>query len=127
MKFVLDTHTLLWRLLDPKRLSKMARSIFMDGECEFFVPTISLLEIQYLNEVGRIEAPIGEIREALSEAGNFTLLPFDEDALFHALNLSTTRDPFDRVILSQALALSMKILTKDRWMKQTAPHLVVWH
>ena len=125
MIYLLDTHTLVFRFLNPKRLSKNHQSVFRDGGNSFLVPTLSLLEVQYLTEIGRIELEMGEFLSALKEEGSFEVIPFDEAVLAFALNLTSTRDPFDRVILAHALATSTKILTKDRWMHSTAPHLAI--
>ena len=84
-----------------------------------------MLEIQYLVEIKRVELDIDETLKTIQLERNFELVSFDEEAMLHSLKLMTTRDPFDRIILSHALARSTKILTKDFWMKKTAPHLVV--
>lgn len=124
-KYFVDTHVLLWRLLEPKRLSKKLSAIFLQPQSMFLVPTIVLLEIQYLKEIGRVDLEISSVWEIFQQEDVFKLVPFDESALRHSLTLTSTRDPFDRVILAQALAASLPLLTKDRWMKQTAPHLVI--
>ncbi len=126
MRFILDTHVLIERLLKPSRLSSKVRSIFLDEENDFLIPTVAFLEIQYLTEIGRIEMDIDQTLSTIQETERFQLIPYDEAAMFQSLHLNTTRDPFDRIILAQALARSHKILTKDRWMKRTAPHLVVY-
>jgi len=125
MKYFVDTHLLVWRLIEPRRLSKMEKGLFSDSHAEFLIPTVVLLEIQYLTEIKRIEIDMDEALAAIQEDPSFQLAPFDETAMLHAFRLTTTRDPFDRMILAQALASSTKILTRDRWMKETAPHLVV--
>ena len=126
MQYIVDTHVLLWRLLAPTKLSKKARATFLKAENEFLIPTMALLEIQYLKEIGRIDIDVAATIKTLQEDGQYEILSFDAGALLHVLNLTTTRDPFDRVILGQALAGSHKILTKDRWMKRMAPHLVIY-
>lgn len=126
MNYLLDTHSLVWRLLDPKRLSRRIRSLFLKEDNSFLIPVICLLEMQYLTEVGRITADIEQAMEAIHEEPAFQVVPYDEAVMLHSLRLTTTRDPFDRIILAHALASSTKIITKDRWMKNMAPHLVVF-
>ncbi len=126
MNFIIDTHVLIERLLKPSRLSTKVRSIFLNEENDFLIPTVVLLEIQYLTEIGRIEIDIDQTLTTLQETFRFQLVPYDEAAMLHSIRLTTTRDPFDRIILAQALARSTKIITRDRWMKRTAPHLVVF-
>ena len=126
MKYIVDTHLLVWRLIEPRKLSKNERSLFSNSQTEFLIPTVALLEMQYLAEIKRIEIDMDEALTTLQEEPAFQLVPFDETAMLHAFRLTSTRDPFDRMILAQALANSTKILTRDRWMKETAPHLVVF-
>ena len=125
MNFILDTHVFIWRFLSPEKLSKKLKEIFSNEENIFGVPTMVLMETQYLSEVGRVQVELDNLMLVLKEQPEFTLLSFDEQVLLHALKLTSNRDPFDRVILAHALATSTKILTKDRWMKKMAPHLVV--
>jgi PIN domain nuclease of toxin-antitoxin system len=126
MRYVLDTHSLIWRLIQPSKLSPRMRSVFSDTEADFIVPTMAVLEIQYLVEIKRVKVDIDAILESLRETPRFQTASFDEMAMIHAIRLTTTRDPFDRIILAQALSLSTPILTKDLWMRRTAPHLVIF-
>lgn len=125
MRYLVDTHIVVWRLMEPRRLPKASRALFLNERHEFLVPTIALLEIQYLIEVGRIQSDIDHILAALHEEPSFQLIPYDDVVMLHSLRLTTTRDPFDRIILAHALATSTPILTKDRWMRRMAPHLVI--
>lgn len=125
MNYILDTHYLVWRLLEPEKIPKKSQSILQSDANHFLIPTISLLEMQYLQEIGRIKADMDQVLSIIQEQRNFKLISFDEVTLIHSLRLSGTRDPFDRIILSHALALSCKILTQDGWMKKTAPSLVI--
>lgn len=125
MNVFVDTHVLVWRFLEPSKLSPAQAGFFQREETGFLVPTIVLLEIQYLKEIGRIEVNLGDFLLTLKSEDKFRLIPFDEMVMLESLNLATTRDPFDRIILAHALATATKILTKDRWMKKTAPQLVV--
>jgi len=126
MHYVIDAHVLIERILEPSRLSRKVRSIFSAEENDFLIPTVCLLEIQYLTEIGRIKIDLDQTLSILRETPHFELIPFDEAAMLQSLRLNTTRDPFDRIILAQALALSTKIITRDRWMKSTAPHLAIY-
>ncbi|GEM_PF-1342236 len=126
MNFILDTHVLIWRFLNPKKLSKAFTTIFSHEENIFGVPNIALMETQYLSEIGRIQINVEEFVSVLRDHPQFQLLPFDETVLLHALRLTSNRDPFDRVILAHALASSTPILTRDHWMKKTASHLVIF-
>ena len=126
MSYLLDTHTLVWRFIDPKKIPPKIQTLFSNPESDFLIPTICLLEIQYLVEVGRIQIDLDEVRRVIQEEDAFQLVAYDESVMLHSLRLTTTRDPFDRIILAHALSTSTKIITRDLWMKRTAPHLVVF-
>lgn len=126
MNYFLDTHVLVWRFLEPHRLSTKAKRVFAEAEAVFLVPTVSLLEVQYLSEIGRIEVDMGEFLQTLKQQEEFRLVSFDELALMTSLRLTSNRDPFDRIILGHAMATSTKILSRDRWMLKTAPELVIF-
>lgn len=125
MQYLLDTHTLLWRLTQPRKLSKRVRAIFSKSTHQFTVPTIALLETQYLIDIGRIDLAVDDVLTTIQEEPQFSLVPYDEVVMLHSLRLTGTRDPFDRIILAHALATSTQILTHDQWMKKMAPHLVI--
>lgn len=125
MSYLVDTHILLWRLLEPRRLPKACRRAFANDAHEFLIPTIVLLEMQYLTEIGRVEINVDYVLQTIHDESAFQLVPYDEIVMAHSLRLTSTRDPFDRIILAHALATSTRLLTKDRWMRKMAPHLVV--
>lgn len=124
MRYLLDTHILLWRLLDPVRLPKKSASILASSVHTFLVPAIVLLEMQYLREIGRVVVEVEQVLEFLRSAPEYDIVPYDVAVMAHSLRLTGNRDPFDRIILAHALATSTTLLSKDRWMKKTAPHLV---
>lgn len=125
MNYVLDTHILVWRLLDPKKLSSKIQKIFKNQNNYFYIPTISVLEIQYLNEINRIHVEMDEILRIISEDDQYKTVSYDQHTMLQSLKLTSTRDPFDRIILGHAIALATKIITHDRWMKREAPKLVI--
>jgi PIN domain nuclease of toxin-antitoxin system len=125
LNYFLDTNALIWRFLDPRKLSAKMKNVFAGEDNLYLVPTVSLLELQYLKEIGRIEVDIDQFLQTLRQQEDFRLVPFDETVLLASLRLTSNRDPFDRIILAHAIAASIKILSRDRWMQQTAPELVV--
>lgn len=125
MDYFLDTHILAWWFGAARKLPNEAKVIIGDDQSRFLVSCITVLELQYLFEIGRISGNMTDVMEALRGDNRFRILPFDVDALEQSVRLTTTRDPFDRMILGQALALATKIITKDKWMKKAAPHLVI--
>lgn len=101
------------------------KKIFGEDDHLFLIPTVSLLELQYLQEIGRVEIDMDQFLQTLRQQEDFRLVAFDEITLLASLRLTSNRDPFDRIILGHAVATSTKILSRDRWMKEMAPQLVV--
>jgi len=115
--YALDTHALVFWLLDPSKLSAKTRAILRVTGNRFCISTACILEIQYLIEIGRIEAEIGEVLSYIQREHAFFLQPFDEIVLLETLDASEHRDPFNRIILGTAKAYNLPIITRDRWMK----------
>ncbi|HPC19152.1 MAG TPA: type II toxin-antitoxin system VapC family toxin [Kiritimatiellia bacterium] len=111
-----DTHPLVWWLLQPSRLSAAARKGF-EQTPSIQVPTMALLEIAYLNEIGRIELAVPDVLAYIGQTPRFQLAPFDGGILLRSIELQATRDPFDRVIAATALYWQVPLITKDRWMQ----------
>lgn len=116
MRALLDTHAFLWWISDDHRLSDRAREIIGDGRNELFFSAASGWEISIKVGLGRLEVPdklerfIGDqlFRNAI------TALPI---YLSHALHTRTLpdhhRDPFDRILIAQALLEEMPLLSTD--------------
>ncbi len=115
--YVLDTHALIFWLMDASKLSAKTRKILSDAENRFCISTACILEIEYLIEIGRIETEIGDVLSYIQREQAFFLQPFDEMVLLETLVASEHRDPFDRIILGTATAYNLPIITRDRWMK----------
>ena len=89
------------------------------------ISPVSLLEIQYLSEVGRLEVHNPEFTETILGDGRFIV---DEVPLLslvrHALGLSWTRDPFDRLLVAHSTARRVPLCTTDRTIRAHHPFLV---
>ena len=115
MRVLLDTHIMLWAMTDDPRLSKVARDVIEDGRNEVFFSTASLCEISLKRKTHSDKMPIGA-REAKKAfvADGYVELSFDSS---HAEEMDDLpllhRDPFDRMLLAQAKAEGMKLLSHD--------------
>ena len=114
---VTDTHALVYFLLDPEKLGRRAREVFESPNSQVHIPTMALLEVKYLIEIGRLETSIEEVLAFVESSQNFHIQPFDSVALRHSLAIEGQRDPFDRIILSTAMSLKLPLITRDRWMR----------
>lgn len=116
MRLLLDTHLFLWGLHSPAKLSTEARRQI--DESEVFVSVASILEISIKVSIGKLDADAEEVLEAVAESG-FSLLPISGA---HAARIATLptihRDPFDRVLIAQAMTEPMILLTNDSVLSQ---------
>lgn len=112
MRLLLDTHILLWWLADDPKLPRSAAAAIANGETIVSVSAASAWEIAIKKSAGRLEAPDDLL--AAMEANNF-------DPLFispaHALAAGALpdhhADPFDRMLIAQARAESLVVVTVD--------------
>ena len=114
MRVLLDTHTVLWATLSPSSLSRKASAIIADERNVILVSAASAWEIATKVRLGKLpgaEMLEREFLEIMNRAG-YTLLPIDvESALRAGRLIGEHRDPFDRMIASQALANDIPILS----------------
>lgn len=124
MRVLIDSHALIYWLLEPKKLGVKGKALFSDPDSLLLVSVMTLLEIQFLVEIKRVELDFAEVLSFLSMQLNFEVLPFSEKICLECLPLDT-RDPFDRVILASAISERAPILSRDRWMKSNYDQ-VIW-
>jgi PIN domain nuclease of toxin-antitoxin system len=115
MKLLLDTQLLLWAAGQPERLSKTARKLLDDPQNELVFSAASLWEVAIKSSLGREDFRVEPrlLRRGLLDNG-YTELPVTSQ---HAVNIDGLpplhKDPFDRLLLSQALSEGITLLTTD--------------
>lgn len=113
MKLLLDTHALLWWLADDGRLGPRARDLIEDPANDILVSVASLWEIVVKRRVGKLEADIGEVAAAFEREG-FALLGIGTAHLTMLAGLPAHhRDPFDHLLIAQAIAEDATFLSED--------------
>ena len=115
MNLLLDTHAFLWYYSGSSNLSKNARLAIENPENDFFISMASLWEISIKNGLGKLDldAPLDTFFKDVVQKG-FNLMPVDPSHILQSATLpSHHRDPFDRLIIGQALAEQMSVVTKD--------------
>lgn len=114
MNLLLDTHVVLWWLDDPELLDRQARGAIADNRTNVYVSAVSIWEIVLKKSIGKLQLPDEDIRDVIEQC-RFQTLPLSAD---HACTLerlpSVHRDPFDRMIIAQALFEKMTLVTRDR-------------
>lgn len=115
MNLLLDTHIALWAITDHPSLSDSAREWIGNPRNTVWVSTASLWEIAIKYSLGRGDMPVSA-REALDyfQRSGYRLLPIEPE---HTVALDTLpphhQDPFDRLLVAQALTEPMRLLTHD--------------
>jgi len=116
MNLLLDTHALLWWLFDDARLTESCRAWIANPEHRILVSAASAWEISTKHRLGKLP-DIGDVATQLPRylrAARFTPLPI---SLEHALRAGALpgphRDPFDRMIMAQALCEDARVVTID--------------
>lgn len=116
MRALLDTHVFLWWITDDDRLSEKAREIISDGRNELLFSAASGWEISIKAGLGRLEISEDLERFVADQLSRNAVeaLPIH---LSHALNVHKLsdhhRDPFDRILVSQALLEGIPLLSAD--------------
>lgn len=115
MKFLLDTHLLLWAAAEPERLPEAARRLLDAPEHELVFSAASLWEITIKTGLGRDDFRLDPavLRRGLIDNGYLELPVTGEHAVAVASLPALHRDPFDRLLVSQAQVEGITLLTCD--------------
>lgn len=119
MRFLLDTHVVLWALEDDPRLKPATRSLLTDPANEFWVSAASACEIAIKVSIGKLtlRRSLATFEAAVIEAGFETLDVTMRHAAAVAEVSARQSDPFDRLLLAQCEIETLKLLTADRYLK----------
>jgi PIN domain nuclease of toxin-antitoxin system len=128
VRVLVDTHTFLWDLLDDNRSSRLARQMLKSSEHQLIFSLVSLWEIAVKMKIGKLNSlgsSVAYIRDEMSAYG-MELLPIRYE---HVLQLEMLPphhgDPFDRLLIAQAITESLPILTNDAKVREY-PVKVLW-
>lgn len=123
MRYILDTHTLLWLLFEPEHLSKNVLNILQNRKNKSFVSIISFWEIATKVKIGKLnirELTLKDIKDEC-ERLHFSILPVSFENILMYLNLplfKNHRDPFDRMLIATAIERKYAFLSRDNRLPQ---------
>jgi PIN domain nuclease of toxin-antitoxin system len=116
MHLLLDTHVLLWLMNNDPRLSRQAHSLIVNAS-EVYVSSASIWEIAIKSRLGKIEEDAEVVAEKLEAAGLSELHVTHRHAVATGKLPLLHRDPFDRLLVAQAICEPMRLLTADPQLK----------
>ncbi|KAF1065594.1 type II toxin-antitoxin system VapC family toxin (plasmid) [Burkholderia gladioli] len=112
MRLLIDTHIFLWAMSGDKQLTKTAEAIMLSAEA-VFVSAASIWEIAIKSGIGKLDADVSELVARMKDAG-FRELPVTAAHAEAVRNLPDIhRDPFDRMLVAQAITEPLRLLTDD--------------
>lgn len=117
MKLLLDTHVLLWWLDDPAKLTSQAHQAISDPNNEVLVSSAVIWELVIKSMTGKLTIP-RDLEEVIKRS-RFEHLGISYNHVLSVLSLpSIHRDPFDRMLVSQALLEQATLVTRDQQLMQ---------
>lgn len=133
MTYLLDTHTFLFAITDSPNLSNHARSIILNGENEILISAVTFWEIALKHSIGKLEIEGVSVEELpdVAERLGFTAIAVEprEACTFFRLPLTEHhKDPFDRMLVWQALQRNMPLISRDQRLScySSAGLRVIW-
>lgn len=124
MRVLLDTHAVLWSLEGSHSLSRTAREVIEDERNEILVSVVSAWEMTVKRALGKLTFP-DDLEETLAEAGFIQRLVRFADCNRLSALPSIHRDPFDRMLISQAMEDGIPLVTRDE-MVARYPLQTIW-
>ncbi|TGK29740.1 type II toxin-antitoxin system VapC family toxin [Leptospira yasudae] len=122
MKYLLDTHVVLWVIASSHLLSQKARETIENSENTIYTSSISIWEISLKYKLGKLKISgfkPAQIPEFL-ETSKIEIIPLeaDEASSYNSLVETHHKDPFDRMLIWQAIKRKLTIISKDSEMKR---------
>lgn len=124
MKILLDTHMIIWVLTDSPKLPPKAKELLLNDDNEIYCSVISLweIEIKRLSKPDKIPFTAQEISYYCKKSG-YKLIQLKEESIYKLSELTRSetepvhKDPFDRMLMCQAISENMNLLTHDSLIK----------
>jgi PIN domain nuclease of toxin-antitoxin system len=131
MIYILDTHYMLWSIADSKKLSKKVKEVITDPDNSIIVSTISFWEVSLKSSLGKLEIT-GFTPEDLPEAClkmgfEIVALSAEESSTYHKLKAVYHKNPFDRMLIWQAIQNNYTMISRDLDVKKyVSEGLKIW-
>jgi PIN domain nuclease of toxin-antitoxin system len=116
VNFLIDTHVLIWMTIEPDRLSESVSKIVQNRKNSLFLSMASIWEMQVKLQIGKLtlRLPLDRLIEDQSDVNGLNILEIKASHVYGLADLPLVhKDPFDRMLISQARAESMPLLSID--------------
>ena len=117
MNYLIDTHTLIWAITDISKLFKKVRNLLESEENSVYVSSVCFWEIALKFSLGKLELKgiIPSQMPVLAKNHGFEFLPLspEDAATYNQLPLTSHKDPFERMLIWQAIRQNLIVVTKD--------------
>lgn len=125
MKYLLDTHTFIWSIAESSLLPERVVDEFKNPENEIYISSVSLWEISIKSRIKKIDLGTVEVADLIGLAEEMgiqliSLLP-EEAVSYGKLQGNSHFDPFDRMLIWQAISRKLTIISKDSEFKKFIP------
>lgn len=117
MRLLLDTHVFLWCVTDDRQLGKAARATIA-GANEIYVSSASIWEATIKKSLGKLDVDLEALVRAIAGSGFIELPITARHAAAVARLPEVHRDPFDRILVAQAMTEPLRLLTGDTLLKR---------
>lgn len=121
MRLLLDTHAVLWSVLDDPRLSRTARAVLAGAGSEILISAVSIFEITLKHHIGKLQkaAPFARDHARMLAELAWTPLPvsIEHASLAGSLDISH-KDPFDRLLIAQARIEGVPLVSNEKLFDQ---------
>ncbi|MGI8393882.1 type II toxin-antitoxin system VapC family toxin [Leucobacter sp. W1038] len=129
MRYLLDTHALLWALTEPDRLGDRANEVIAVQSSNLVVSAATAWEVATKRRLGKLpkaDALVATYSRHLDRLGVERLEVTEDHALLAGSLEWTHRDPFDRMLAAQAMIESMTLVTRDRAFSEVVGVKTLW-
>ena len=116
MRLLLDTHAFLWALTEPKKLSAKSRAAIEDSVNDTFVSAVSLWEISIKVRIKKLRLGSSDDLLLAADSTGIQTIPLtpEEATTYGQLDEATHNDPFDRMLVWQAIQREFILISADR-------------
>ncbi len=122
MTYLLDTHYMLWAIAETKKLSKPIKDIITDPDNRIIVSTISFWEVSLKSSIGKLDisgfSPEDLPGACLLAGFEIVVLSAEDSSTYHTLKATHHKDPFDRMLIWQAIRNNYTLISADSNVKK---------